>query len=229
MKRSVVFQVRLPHTLLFSVGIPWLSAFITFVLLGCWGDTVNRVVQVHFQLLKAGTALGELCHNPWSLVHCCRTLSCPTILRMWPRPKSKGTWEQEWGLPVLPGTWDISSVRFCSGLLEGKGPRLRRWGGWRDYPLSFSFWIDALTSSPLSSREKLYRAENKMWMAKMCMFNLKTGASCLPVAEFRASCFLLFARQAQCSVTDILDAVQSTSQNSERPCLKDAEVSLSPF
>lgn len=57
----------------------------------------------------------------------------------------------------------------------------------------------------------------------MCIFNLITGVSCLPVAEFRASCFLLFARQVQCSATDVLDAVQSVPQNSECPCLKDAE------
>lgn len=89
------------YSVLFSMGIPQLSAFITFVLLGCWGDAVNGVVQVHFQLLKAGTALCELCHSPWSCVHCWRTLFCSTIylktMAKADSPKSEGTWSRSEG------------------------------------------------------------------------------------------------------------------------------------
>lgn len=138
-------------------------------------------------------------------------------------PKTKGTWSRSEGSLFYLELG--CQLRFRSSLLEGKGTR--RWGGWRDYPLSFSFRVDALTPLPLSSREKLYRAENKIWMAKMCMFNLITGVSCLPVA-------LSSELPVSCSVPDrcialpqmVLDAVQSVPQN---PCLKDAEVFSQPF
>lgn len=63
-------------------------------------------------------------------------------------------------------------------------------------------------------------------MAKMCMFSLIKGASCLPVAlrsELPALCQTdpMFCHR-------FLDAVQSVPQNSECPCLKEAEVSQ-PF
>lgn len=45
------------YFVLLSMGIPQLSAFTTFVLFGCEGDTVKGIVQDPFQVLRAGPAL----------------------------------------------------------------------------------------------------------------------------------------------------------------------------
>lgn len=122
-------------------------------------------------------ALCELCHNPWSFVHSCRTLSWPTILRPWPRqtaPSQRGS-----GALVRPpySAWN-SSIKFCSGLLEGRGPRLRRWGRMEGWSIIF-FILGWCTESLTSWFQGETRAENKIWMAKMCMVRLITSASCL--------------------------------------------------
>lgn len=122
-------------------------------------------------------ALCELCHNPWSFIHSCRTLSWPTILRPWPRqtaPSQRGSG----ALVRAPYSAWNSSIKFCSGLLEGRGPRLRRWGRMEGWSIIF-FILGWCTESLTSWFQGETRAENKIWMAKMCMVRLITSASCL--------------------------------------------------
>lgn len=45
------------YSVLLSVGIPQLSAFTTFALLGCEGNVVNGIAQSSFRVLRASPAL----------------------------------------------------------------------------------------------------------------------------------------------------------------------------
>lgn len=102
-------------------------------------------------------------------------------------------------------SWDVSSVKFCNSLLKGKGPRLRRcWGRMEGWYIIFFIWgwcADCLTLVTGRSRTSLFRAENKMWVVKMCIVNTTTGLSLLQrTLSSRVSSFLRCARQIECSL-----------------------------